>query len=96
MDLQQEGACCNNLIEDTAGALNEDITTLILVAMQKNNLGLSVNLALKRSVHQFKGTIGRNLIKLCRVYSSGRFDTKTIITQNSGIVHRAITSNIFT
>ena len=81
MDLQQEGARCNNLIEATAGALNGDIITLMLLAVQKNNLGLSVNLALKWSVHQFKGTIGRNLIKLCRVYPSGRFDTKTIVRE---------------
>ncbi len=68
--MDQKGTRCNNLIEATAGALNGDIITLMLLAVQKNNLGLGVNLALKRSVHQFKETIGRDLIKLCRIYSS--------------------------
>src|SRR6267378_4950186 len=79
--MDQKGTRCNNLIEATAGALNGDIITLMLLAVQKNNLGLGVNLALKRSVHQFKETIGRDLIKQCRIYSSGRFDTKTIVRE---------------
>ncbi len=64
------------LIEATAAALNDDIVALMLVAVQEDNLGLSVDLALKRSVHQFYGTVGvgGNLIGLCRVYSSGGFN----------------------
>ncbi len=38
---------CDNLIETTATALNEEVVALMLVAMQKDNVGLSVNLALK-------------------------------------------------
>ena len=49
-------ARCDTLIEATAAALNEDAITLMLLAVQKDNLGLSVNLALKRSVLQFRGT----------------------------------------
>ncbi len=43
-------ARCDTLIEATAAALNVDAVTLMLLAVQKDNLGLSVNLALKRSV----------------------------------------------
>ncbi len=72
--MDQKEACCDTLIEATAAALNDEVTALMLVAVQKDNLGLSVNLALKRSVHQFKRTVGGNLIKLCRVYSRGGFN----------------------
>ena len=41
-------ARCDVIIEATATALNEDAVALMLVAVQKDNLGLSVNLALKR------------------------------------------------
>src|SRR6266404_1169468 len=73
-------ARCDNLIEVTAKALNEDVVALMLVAVQKDNLGLSVNLALNRSVHQFKGTVGGNLIRLCRVYSRGGYNKLDAIT----------------
>ncbi len=49
-------ACCDTLIEATAAALNEDAVTLMLLAVQKDNLGLSVDLALKQSVLQFRRT----------------------------------------
>ena len=45
--MNKPGACCGNLIEATAEALNGDIVALMLVAVQKDNLGLSVYLALK-------------------------------------------------
>ena len=39
---------CNSLIEETAIALNEDTVTLMLLAVQKNTLELSVKTALRR------------------------------------------------
>ena len=39
---------CDNLIEATAAALNDDIVTLMLLAVQRDNLQLSVRIALKR------------------------------------------------
>ena len=77
-------ARCNILIEATATALSEDVVALMLVTVQRdNNLGLSVNIALKRPVHQFKRTVGGNLIRLCRVYSSGfnKLDPITIVRE---------------
>ncbi len=49
--MNKPAARCDILIETTAAALNDDVVALMLVAVQKHNLGLSVNLALKRSVH---------------------------------------------
>ncbi|KAH8994691.1 GTP-binding protein [Lactarius hatsudake] len=39
---------CDELIETTAAALNEETTALMLLAVQRDNLELSVNIALKR------------------------------------------------
>ena|SRR6266404_880817 len=80
--MNKQGGRCETLIEATAAALNEDAVALMLVAVQRNNLGLSVNLALKRSVLQFRRTTSWNLIELFRVYSSGGFnglDAETIV-----------------
>ena len=80
--MDMEETRCDTLIEATAAALNEEVVALMLVAVQKDNVGLSGNLALKRRVHQFKGTVGGSLIKLCRVYSKGGFnklDAKAIV-----------------
>jgi hypothetical protein len=38
-------ARCDNLVEETAGALNNDVVTLMLLAVQRSNLELSVKLA---------------------------------------------------
>ena len=54
--MNKKEARCDTLIEATAAALNEDAVTLMFLTVQKDNLGLSVNLALKRSVLQFKRT----------------------------------------
>ena len=37
---------CGNLIEETAAALNEDTITLMLMAVQRSNIELSVKRAL--------------------------------------------------
>jgi hypothetical protein len=39
---------CEALVEETAAALNEDTVAWMLLAVQKNNLGLSVKTALRR------------------------------------------------
>ena len=39
---------CDDLIEKTAAALNEDVVALMLVAAQRDNLRLSVKTALDR------------------------------------------------
>src|SRR6266404_3689424 len=54
--MNKQEARCDSLTEVTDAALNEDAVALMLVAVQKDNLGLSVNLSLKWSVLQFKRT----------------------------------------
>ena len=39
---------CDSLVEKTATALNRDTVALMLSAVQKDNLGLSVKIALSR------------------------------------------------
>ncbi len=82
--MNKQEARCDTLIEATAATLNEDAVSLMLVTVQKDNLGLSVNLALKRSVVQFRRTVNWNLIELFRVYSSGglnELDSETIVRE---------------
>ena len=46
--MHREHARCDDLIEKTAAALDKDIVTLMLLAVQKDNLELSAKLALNR------------------------------------------------
>ena len=41
---------CDSLLEETAKALNEDVLALMLLAVQKTDLGLSIRTAVKRCV----------------------------------------------
>jgi hypothetical protein len=43
-----DGGYCGDLIMKTAAALNEDAVMLMLVAVQRNNVELSVRFAWKR------------------------------------------------
>jgi hypothetical protein len=40
-------SCCGDLLEKTAAALNDDAVMLMLLAVQRNNVELSVKLAWK-------------------------------------------------
>ena len=46
--MHRENMCCDDLIEETAMALNEDILALMLSTVQKGNVELSVKIALNR------------------------------------------------
>ena len=47
-EMHMKDSCCNSLIEEMAVALNEDTVVLMLLAVQKNNLELSVKTALSQ------------------------------------------------
>ena len=47
-EMHKENSRCDHLIEETAAALNEDTVALMLLAVQKGNLELSVKTALNR------------------------------------------------
>ena len=46
--MHRQNGHCDDLIEKTAAALNEDAVILMLLAVQKGNLELSVKVALNR------------------------------------------------
>lgn len=58
---------CDKLIEETAGALNDDVVTLMLLAVQRSNVELSVKLAVTRVHPHFGGDADdfRELVKTC-------------------------------
>ena len=43
---------CDSLLEETVKALNEDVLVLMLLAVQKTDLELSIRTAVKRCVFQ--------------------------------------------
>ena len=47
-EMHRQNGHCDNLIEKTAVALNEDAVALMLLAVQNDNLQLSVKVALNR------------------------------------------------
>ncbi|KAH9001816.1 hypothetical protein EDB86DRAFT_2801321 [Lactarius hatsudake] len=52
--MHRQNRRCDDLIEKTAAALNEDTVALMLLTVQKGNLQLSVKTALNRLVRQLK------------------------------------------
>jgi hypothetical protein len=46
--MHKQNSRCDDLIEKTAEALNEDTLALMLLAVQRGNLAVSVKLALNR------------------------------------------------
>ncbi|KAN0126343.1 hypothetical protein V8E53_015132 [Lactarius tabidus] len=57
---------CDNLVVKTAEALNEDAVVLMLLAVQKSNLDLSVKIALSR-VHRLTGFNIKLVIRECLI-----------------------------
>ena len=47
-DMQKHGQRCDGLIEMTANALSGDVVTLMLMAIQRDNLELSIKQAVWR------------------------------------------------
>ena len=48
VDMHRSDQRCTNLIELTADSLSNDVVALMLVAVQKDNLEMSINDAVKR------------------------------------------------
>jgi hypothetical protein len=46
--MHKQRGCCGDLLEKTAGALDKDTVALMLLAVQRGNLELSVKVALNR------------------------------------------------
>ncbi|KAN0135435.1 hypothetical protein V8E53_006714 [Lactarius tabidus] len=63
MHMQNRG--CDDLIETTAAALNEDVVTLMLLAVQRGNLQLGVKSALNRVCAGFEAKCVEDIIREC-------------------------------
>ena len=53
-EMQKVETRCHALLEETAEALNEDVLALMLLAVQKTDLELSIRTAAKRCVFHMK------------------------------------------
>jgi hypothetical protein len=47
-EMHRPGQQCNDLIEMTANALSENVVAIMLLAVQKGNLELSIKMAVRR------------------------------------------------
>jgi len=57
---------CDELVEETAATLNEDAVALMLLAVQRGNIELSVKTALSR-VHRITGFEVEQVIRECLI-----------------------------
>ncbi|KAF8262506.1 hypothetical protein EI94DRAFT_678588 [Lactarius quietus] len=57
---------CSDLIEKTATALNDDVVALMLLAVQKDSLELSVKIALNRA-HSLAGFEVKRIVRECLI-----------------------------
>ena len=48
--MHEAGRCCSELLEKTANALNDNVVSIMLLAVQKGNLELSINVAVTKLV----------------------------------------------
>jgi hypothetical protein len=48
--MHEAGNHCTELLEKTANALNDNVVNIMLLAVQKKNLELSINVAVTKSV----------------------------------------------
>lgn len=48
LEMHKPNGCCKRLIEVTTEALNNDVVTLMFVAVQRSNLELSIKQAVKK------------------------------------------------
>ncbi|KIO06715.1 hypothetical protein M404DRAFT_439374 [Pisolithus tinctorius Marx 270] len=64
-DMHEPGASCSGLIIETADALHEDVLRHMLVAVQRENLMISLEMAVKRTSFE---SDGRRIVESCMRY----------------------------
>ena len=52
--MHEAGKRCTELIEKTANALNDNVVSVMLLAVQKGNLELSIYVAVTKSVFSYR------------------------------------------
>ena len=81
--MHEAGKCCIELLEKTANALNDNVVSVMLFAVQKGNLELSVKLAVTKSVFSFR--MARKMphfyFRACTMFRGGEEDRGKIIAE---------------
>ena len=52
--MHEEGKHCTELLVKTANALNDKVVSVMLLAVQKKNLELSISIAVTKSVFSYR------------------------------------------
>jgi len=68
--MHEDGQQCTDLIETTADVLSESVVTLMLLAVQKDNLELNIKQAVKWYVSTYRGTKVRRASSHHRAHSA--------------------------
>jgi hypothetical protein len=55
--MHQAGKHCNELLENTANALNDNVVSVMLLAVRKRNLEMSIKVAVKRPVFSYRMSV---------------------------------------
>jgi hypothetical protein len=82
VEMHKPNGRCDTLIEETAGALNDEVIALMLVAVQRGNVELSVKVAVERLECYHNDGERYIILPQCSVYDDlglGMDDTKDIV-----------------
>ena len=53
-DMHEAGNCCTELLNKTANAMSDDVLSVMLLAVQRGNLELSISFAVSRLVFLYR------------------------------------------
>ena len=79
--MHEAGKRCTELLEKTANALSDNAVNLMLLAVQKKNLELSINVAVTKSVFYMNNGLKKIHFnfRACTIIKNGESDRKKII-----------------
>ena len=85
--MHEAGKRCTELLEKTANALNDNVVSVMLLAVQKGNLELSVILAVIRWVFSYRMARKKAnfYLSACKMFRSGEEEMRRIIGKCVGV-----------
>ena len=85
--MHEAGKRCTELIEKTANALNDNVVRVMLLAVQRGNLELSINVAVTKSVYFYRLVFFKKphfYFRACTMFRGGEEERGKIISECVG------------
>ena len=81
--MHEAGKCCTELLEKTANALNDNVVCVMLLAVQKGNLELSIKLAVTKTVFSSRMPKKKLIFysRACMMFRGGEEERGKIIAE---------------